>query len=357
LPATAFAFGADIVADYEYAQQGVQNWNRSEGDYSFDTCLTMLFLDTILYIFLAWYLDQVVPREYGTPRPVWFLFSPYYWCGGMGSGGRDKAATCLNRSFSPCLGDGDAVHITEEGSVDLASSNDNGSDDVEEFAANSNHEQMTDPSLVPQIKICKLTKQYNKRNICNRKHGNGDMPPPAVNQLDLDLYESQITTLLGHNGTWGFLGCHFSLLFVPTRFEYPLTIAFCFWLTGAGKTTVISILTGLFAPTSGDASIYGHSIVKNTAEARRSIGICPQQNVLFERLTVLEHIFFFTRIKGIRDLTMDQAKAQALEIGLGEFLYTTAAALSGGNKRKLCVAVALCGDPKFLVLDEPTSGT
>lgn len=79
--------------------------------------------------------------------------------------------------------------------------------------------------------------------------------------------------------------------------------------------------------------------------------------MLFERLTVLEHIFFFTRIKGILGFTMEQAKAQAVEIGLGEFLYTTAAALSGGNKRKLCVAVALCGDPKFLVLDEPTSGT
>lgn len=128
------------------------------------------------------------------------------------------------------------------------------------------------------------------------------------------------------------------------------------WLIGAGKTTVISILTGLFSPTSGDASIYGNSIVKNPAKARRSIGICPQQNVLFDRLTVLEHISFFTRIKGIRGFTMEQAKAQALEIGLGDSLYTTAAALSGGNKRKLCVAVALCGDPKFVVLDEPTSG-
>jgi ATP-binding cassette, subfamily A (ABC1), member 3 len=95
--------------------------------------------------------------------------------------------------------------------------------------------------------------------------------------------------------------------------------------------------------------------VDETAKARKSIGLCPQQNVLFASLTVLEHIVFFNRIKGVPS-TEAQAKAHAQEIGLGEFLYTTSSALSGGNKRKLSVAVALCGDPKFLVLDEPTCG-
>jgi ATP-binding cassette, subfamily A (ABC1), member 3 len=228
LPATAFSFGADIVADYEYAQYGVQNWNRSEGDYSFDTCLTMLFLDTILYIFLAWYLDQVVPREYGTSRPVWFLFSPYYWCGGMDRRGRggDKSTASLSRSVSPRGGNGVAVHITDDGSVDVASSSDNISDDVEEFAANQ-HEKMTDPSLVPQIKIRKLTKQYTRRNILTKRRGDGDMPPPAVNQLDLDLYESQITTLLGHNGTWGCCrSCFMATLVLntPSNFAFVLPL-------------------------------------------------------------------------------------------------------------------------------------
>jgi len=81
LPATAFAFGADIVADYEYSQQGIQSWNAAEGEYSFNTSIAFLFLDTLIYHFLAWYLEQVLPRPYGSPRPFYFVVSPWYWCG------------------------------------------------------------------------------------------------------------------------------------------------------------------------------------------------------------------------------------------------------------------------------------
>ena len=138
------------------------------------------------------------------------------------------------------------------------------------------------------------------------------------------MAESQITCLLGHNG--------------------------------AGKTSTISVLTGLYPPTSGDCFIYGSSIVHDADRARQSMGICPQHNVLFDRLTVTEHIAFFQKIKGIRP-SKSGLRERAEEIGLGEYLRTTSSALSGGNKRKLSVAIALCGDPKFLLLDEPTSGT
>jgi ATP-binding cassette subfamily A (ABC1) protein 3 len=80
-PATAFTFAADIIADYEYAQQGIQEWNADEGDYLFNTALGLLFFDTLLYIFLGWYLDQVVPQQYGVARPFYFIFMPSYWFG------------------------------------------------------------------------------------------------------------------------------------------------------------------------------------------------------------------------------------------------------------------------------------
>lgn len=79
LPATAFAFGADIVADYEYAEQGVQVWNADQGDYSFNTTLFFLFVDAVLYNFLGWYLEQVIPNQYGTAKPFYFFLTPAYW--------------------------------------------------------------------------------------------------------------------------------------------------------------------------------------------------------------------------------------------------------------------------------------
>lgn len=171
---------------------------------------------------------------------------------------------------------------------------------------------MTDPALIPRVFINNLVKRYNNK-----------APKPAVNDLNLTLYESQIVGLLGHNG--------------------------------AGKTSTVAMLTGLYPPSGGDISIYGHSIVDDLAKARQSIGICPQHDVLFDRLTVMEHLTFFSKIKGVSSVR-SELKERALEIGLTEDqLRTTASALSGGNKRKLSVAIALCGNPKFLILDEPTS--
>ena len=79
------------------------------------------------------------------------------------------------------------------------------------------------------------------------------------------MYKGQITALLGHNG--------------------------------AGKTTTMSILTGLFPPTAGSAHINGLSVVDDIDLIRRNLGICPQHNVLFDRLTVSEHLHFFARLK------------------------------------------------------------
>ena len=76
LPGTALAFGADVAGDYEYGEQSVAD-NMWVGAYSFGTSLTFLVFDTFLYMFLAWYTEQVIPREYGAaPRPWYF---PLLW--------------------------------------------------------------------------------------------------------------------------------------------------------------------------------------------------------------------------------------------------------------------------------------
>lgn len=147
----------------------------------------------------------------------------------------------------------------------------------------------------------------------------------AVDRLSLTMYEGQITALLGHNG--------------------------------AGKTTTISMLTGLLAPSGGDATIYGKSIKESMDELRSMMGVCPQHNVLWDDLTVKEHLQYFGGIKGVSPEQLDSVVRTSIqEVGLVEKTNVVSGSLSGGQKRKLSVAIALIGDSKIVFLDEPTSG-
>jgi ATP-binding cassette subfamily A (ABC1) protein 3 len=154
--------------------------------------------------------------------------------------------------------------------------------------------------------------------------------PPSVNDLSFNMYENQIFALLGHNG--------------------------------AGKTTTISMLTGLIGPdysggTQRGAFVYGSSILTEMDQVRGSMGVCPQHDVLFENLTVKEHILFFSQLKG---KTYEEADAEAVTLTnlfhLDSRLDHLGHELSGGQRRKLSVAIAVCGGSRFIVLDEPTAG-
>lgn len=111
------------------------------------------------------------------------------------------------------------------------------------------------------VDITDLRKEWSLSNLGGVK--------VAVDSLNLQFLKNNVNVLLGQNG--------------------------------AGKTTTLSIVTGLFAPTSGSVSINGHDIVTDTANARKSIGLCPQFDILWDALTVEEHMYFFARLKGVQD--------------------------------------------------------
>ena len=127
---------------------------------------------------------------------------------------------------------------------------------------------------------------------------------------------------------------------------------------GAGKSSVISMITGMTTITGGQCSVYDQPLPDALATVRTMTGICPQQNVLFPSLTVVEHLRYFGCIKGLygQKLT-DEVLQMTADIGLLAKKDAPAASLSGGMKRKLQLAIALIGGSKFLILDEPTSGT
>ncbi|KAF9375542.1 ATP-binding cassette sub- A member 5 [Podila verticillata] len=126
---------------------------------------------------------------------------------------------------------------------------------------------------------------------------------------------------------------------------------------GAGKTTTIKILTGALGPSSGGGTIEGLPIVPFHEDLRSMIGICPQFDILWPRLTVRDHLTLFAKIKGIAPHEVDAAVTQMIdEMGLTELGNKFAKTFSGGNKRRLSLAMAVIGCPKIIFLDEPTTG-
>jgi len=126
---------------------------------------------------------------------------------------------------------------------------------------------------------------------------------------------------------------------------------------GAGKTTTISILTGMYTPTSGDARLGDKWITTDMHEIRSQIGFCPQHDILYDDLTVYEHLVLYANIKGMKKEEISKAVDDIIvDVGLEEKIHAQSKTLSGGQKRKLSVAIALLGDNKVVFLDEPTSG-
>lgn len=170
------------------------------------------------------------------------------------------------------------------------------------------------------IEIDHLTKTYPPRTV-------GGNSFTAVRDLTLKMKVNEVTALLGQNG--------------------------------AGKSSTMNMLCGLFSATSGDMKMLGHDIqTVNGANFRRTVaGICPQHDTLWGNLTTYEHLVFFASIKG---MSLTDAKAAATtmleELALIEKRDTFTTSLSGGQKRRLSVAIAMIGGSSVVILDEPTSG-
>ena len=128
-------------------------------------------------------------------------------------------------------------------------------------------------------------------------------------------------------------------------------------VNGAGKTTTIKMLSCLTKPTGGDAYLLGNSIVSNTAEVKKSIGVSPQETAIAPNLTVRENLEFMCGLHGFSREKRKQKTADLAErLGLAQVLGKKAEKLSGGYQRRLSIAMALIGEPKILFLDEPTLG-
>ena len=126
---------------------------------------------------------------------------------------------------------------------------------------------------------------------------------------------------------------------------------------GAGKTTSISMMCGLLRPDAGRVLVHGQPVRGGAAEVRAQVGVCPQDAILWEKLTALEQLEFIGSLYGISPRVARQRGGALLEaLGLSSKAHQLAGKLSGGMKRRLNLALALVHDPQILVLDEPEAG-
>ncbi|KAI6075749.1 ATP-binding cassette sub-family A member 5 [Aix galericulata] len=279
----SFLIGVAQVMHLEDYEDGATFSNLSHGPYPLFISLILLVLDSIFYLLVAVYLDQVIPGEFGLRRSSFFFMKPSFW----------------------------SKH--RKNYKELYESSING---------NLNCSEMVEP--VPSefqgkeaIRISCVQKTFRKKGETVE----------ALRNLSFDIYEGQITALLGHSGT--------------------------------GKTTLMNILCGLCPPTDGFVSVYGHRVseIDEMLEVRRIAGVCPQSDIHFDILTVEENLSLFAAIKGIpqNDLIQEVQKV-LLDLDMQPIKDNQAKKLSGGQKRRLSVGVAVLGNPKVLLLDEPTAG-
>uniref|UniRef100_A0A8C3VUA5 ABC transporter domain-containing protein n=1 Tax=Catagonus wagneri TaxID=51154 RepID=A0A8C3VUA5_9CETA len=245
----------------------------------FGHVLGMLLFDAFFYGLVTWYVENVFPGQYGVPQPWYFFLTRSYWF--------DQARIKRKEEMKDCP-------ITPH-----------------------KYFEAEPTSLVADVQIKHLYKVLFKRSLFPTR--------TEINDMSLNLYEGQITVLLGQNG--------------------------------AGKTTILSILTGRYLPTRGKVYIGGNDISKNINEIRENMGFCPQHDLLFNDLTLSEHLFFYSVVKGIqRKISPMEIDKMLSTFNLLEKRDTFSKSLTGGMKRKLSIIIALLGSPKVVILDEPSSG-
>lgn len=126
---------------------------------------------------------------------------------------------------------------------------------------------------------------------------------------------------------------------------------------GAGKSTTIRVITTLAAPTSGDVKVAGYDVIKEDKKVRQKIGLVSDRLILYDRLTVLENIVFFSKLYNIKKkMIITRAEKLLSLLHIWEWRNTVVSKLSTGMKQKVNIARALIPEPDIIFLDEPMLG-
>jgi ABC-type lipoprotein export system ATPase subunit len=252
----------------------------------FGEALGILALEGAIMFALAFYFDNVLPKEYGVRRhPFFFVFDLLKL---FGIGGEESTTVNLDK-----LPEGEDDDPNED-------------EDVKEERNN----------MIQGLHRESAIQLYGLRKVY---HGQGKTKV-AVHNLHLHMEKGECFGMLGPNG--------------------------------AGKTTVISVLTGLFASSAGQGLVDGYDINTEMQSVYSVMGLCPQFDVVWPTLTVLEHLLFYVRLKGVaKEDEVENARVAAAAVGLTDAIDRRSSRLSGGMRRRLSLAMSLVGNPNVVVSD------
>lgn len=179
---------------------------------------------------------------------------------------------------------------------------------------------MSEVDFTDGVSIRGLGKRFKQQRCCGPAS-----EIHAVNDLSMDINSRELLAILGHNG--------------------------------AGKSTLINILTGLTKASYGSATICGYDIHTEMDKIRKVLGVCPQHDILWDELSAKEHLILFGRIKQLPyDVVIKDAEEKLKQVKLDHVKDRHVGTFSGGMKRRLSVAISGVGNPKIIILDEPTTG-
>ncbi|KAF9914359.1 hypothetical protein BX616_008450 [Lobosporangium transversale] len=305
-PAFAFYRALSVInrSSYDSAYQPYKMSDLKGSDEVFQVIIAMI-IETFVFLALAFYLTEVFPTEFGVRQPWHFIISKPF-----------------KRLFKKKREQNDV-----EGQVRQ--------DNIGSMRERVQGEIPLDPEEV------KYEDDDVKKERTRVLHDEYSPDCPLVMKNMRKIYPSNkklavknVTFAVDKNTIFGLLGPN-----------------------GAGKTSLIHILTGLYEPTQGWARLAGYELDTEIKDVYRNIGICPQHDILWDDLTVGEHLYFYARLKGVAAVDERAAVLSSLNaVSLVPFEDRLTKGLSGGEKRRLSIAIALVGNPGIVFLDEPTTG-
>eukprot|EP01112_Ceratiomyxa_fruticulosa_P002105 TRINITY_DN1223_c0_g1_i2.p1 TRINITY_DN1223_c0_g1~~TRINITY_DN1223_c0_g1_i2.p1 ORF type:complete len:847 (-),score=170.51 TRINITY_DN1223_c0_g1_i2:138-2678(-) len=313
VPHFAFHRAVSFISNNYADNQGFFTWENVKNHDQLPLLYGFLAMTAVAFLLIHQYLEAVIPTTYGTSLSPIFFLKPSFWRSVFRKSTPQHSASTSN------------INNTENS---INSSGINNSDPIIVRSQSVGHKvemdppdvaterAMTlDPSNRDSIKILQLSKTFRSsgRRI------------DAVNKLTLSVKQGQCFGLLGPNGS--------------------------------GKSTTLNIISGLYTPSSGTCVVQDYNIKTDLAMAQLSLGVCPQDDVLWGELTGREHLLFFGRLKNYTGAELEKLVNDSLEeVLLTDAQHKQAKSYSGGMKRRLSLGISLIGSPKAVVLDEPTTG-